>query len=383
MTLIYAGHEESTLTKILKILLFLAAFFTSIGCFATNKITFTAACATGPTITIAAVGDVLLHMPLQKKAFDQGYSSLWEEALPYIHNANISYANLEGPITHDNRSGFPLFSYPSSLAAALKNSGFDIVSTANNHALDAGSAGIDSTIHFLNEYKLLFSGTKNKNSNDFNIPIMHVNGFNIAWLACAEHTNGIDDPYHQVLLCNSKKDRAWILATIARLKTTVDAIIVTPHWGEQYEFTPKIRQIEFAHQLLEAGALAVIGSHPHVLQPLQTYLTKDNRETVIMYSLGNFVSYQGTPKNRATVMLLLTLIKQNNKTAIKGVQFVPFFMNNRTALHNIQLQQLMPHNPMPGPIQSAMPMQNAIYHVNQVNDVCESLINTKTAKFQN
>lgn len=121
------------------------------------------------------------------------------------------------------------------------------------------------------------------------------------------------------------------------LKNKADAIIISPHWGVQYSQQPTNSQTHFAKQLLDAGALAVIGSHPHCLQPMRKYMTKDGRETFIAYSLGNFVSFQGTPKNRATVILYLTLKKTHRGTVIDKMEYVPAYMNNRSGNKNLTL----------------------------------------------
>lgn len=109
----------------------------------------------------------------------------------------------------------------------------------------------------------------------------------------------------------------------------------------QYQHTPDIKQKQFAKEMLDAGALAIIGSHPHVLQPMQKYMTQDGRSTFIAYSLGNFVSYQGTPKNRSTVILYLGLTRlSDHKTIINGIRFIPAYMQNRSGLEKIRLQLL-------------------------------------------
>ncbi|MBV9575383.1 MAG: CapA family protein [Gammaproteobacteria bacterium] len=319
--------------------------------FADNRtVIFPNACLPGQHIIIAAVGDVLLHQPLQQAGQQKGFETLWEEALPYIHSADLAYANLEGPIApnitasgkemhhadagnQEVYSSYPAFNYPPTLAHALKNSGFAIVSTANNHALDRSSIGVDKTIKTLAQAKLPSVGTRTHDSQKNWYEILIKKNFKIAWIACTEHTNGILDAHHQILSCYKKQDTQEILNLIHALKYKVDAIIVLPHWGEEYQMQPNHLQIQFAHRVLEAGATAVIGSHPHVLQPLQQYKTHDGRATLIMYSLGNFVSYQAHPEKRTTIVLLLGLTKTPYATIINGVRFVPMYMQNRDREH--------------------------------------------------
>lgn len=313
----------------------------------------------GPTLTIAAVGDVLLHEPLQRKAVKDGFMSLWEQAIPYIKNADIAYANLEGPMAYgvsktgkvvtdpghqvDNYvySSYPLFNYHPKLADALKDSGFDIVSTANNHSLDRYNIGIERTIEALQKAGIAYTGTRFDAKKQPIYTLLKRKGFTLAWLACTQDTNGMQDKKAQVIYCFRKADRQAILDAIAQLRSQVDAIIVSPHWGIQYQHQPTSLQKAFAKQVLEAGATAVIGSHPHVLQPIKHYITKDKRETLIAYSLGNFVSYQGTPKNRSTVILQIELMKTaSNGTIIKDVNVIPAYMQNRSGAKNITLDIL-------------------------------------------
>lgn len=320
-----------------------------------STLAFPNACTKGNQIVIAAVGDLLFHYPLQLKARDQGFESLWQEALPFMQGADIAYGNLEGPIgvgllpngkeVNDPLlwktylvSRFPSFNYHPSVAQALKTSGFNIVSNANNHILDRGSLGLDKTIATLEQYGILHTGAKVKDATSSWYTKIEKNGVKIAWLGCAEHTNGIPDKFHQVLSCYRSADRSTILDTIRELKKQVDIIIVSPHWGEEYQTFPNRAQKEFAKEVLNAGASAVIGSHPHVLQPVEKYLTHDGRATLISYSLGNFVSYQGSPKNRSSMILLLGFTKGANNTIINGVRFVPIYMENRSGIDNIHVK---------------------------------------------
>lgn len=310
-------------------------------------------------VIIAAVGDLLLHYPLQRKASVRGFESLWSRILPFIQRADIAYVNLEGPMANGiTRSGeeraigdhwddkvysdYPLFNYHPSLASSLKKSGFDIVSTANNHALDRYGIGIDKTLSLLEHHQIRYTGTRKRGENRSFVTV--TNGpIRIAWIACTEHTNGMVDKNKQVLYCYKSQDQAWILQSIRKLKHEVDAIIVLPHWGNEYDNYPTRAQKKFARKVLDNGALAVIGSHPHVLQPMEKYKTEDGRETFIMYSLGNFVSFQGTPNNRTSIILFLELVKTATQTLIRKIKFVPLYMENRSGWEQIHVS-IQPQN---------------------------------------
>jgi hypothetical protein len=345
-------------------------------------------CVKGKQIVIALVGDLLFHYPLQLKASSDGFASLWQEAIPFLQAANITYGNLEGPIgagilpngkqvedpLHWKTyllSRFPSFNYHPSVAPALKMSGFHIVSNANNHILDRGSLGIDKTVDTLDQHHITHMGVKAQASNTPWYAIVEKEGFKIAWIACSEHTNGIPDKYQQVLTCYGGKDRSTINGMINTLKKEVDAIIVAPHWGVEYQTFPNRAQQQFAKEVLNAGASAVVGSHPHVLQPVEQFITTDGRATLISYSLGNFVSYQGSPKNRTSMILLLGLTKTTNGTKINGVRFVPIFMENRSGIENIHVRILSKAqlwNNFAKLFEPIIPLKNALFSLPIVTD---------------
>jgi hypothetical protein len=331
---------------------FLAAFFTFVffasGAWAQAQLKYSKACSPEQDIEISAVGDVLLHSPLQIQATrnNQRFISLWSEILPMFERADLSYANLEGPsapgvtasgrvvqdpgFTFDGKvySSYPQFNYHPFLIEDLKTSGLDIVSTANNHALDRHSTGVDLTIQNLDLGHLLFTGTQS--SKEQNRPwhvITEAKGRRIAWLACTFSTNGISDRYQQVLLCYENPKELFKLVSDLSKDPDIDAVIVTPHWGEEYQHTPHASQTWLGRQLIEAGATAVIGTHPHVVQTWEKYNSKDGREAFIMYSTGNFVSGQAQVARRTSVLIQLHLTsKANEKLQIRGVQFLPLLM---------------------------------------------------------
>lgn len=317
---------------------------------ATGPLEFTDACKAGTSITISAMGDVLLHSPLQIQAYGPGgFESLWRNVQPVFSKADLSYANLEGPCADglttsgaahdpgrrfDNKvySSYPQFNYHPSLIPSLKLAGVDVVSTANNHALDRRSKGADRTIENLKSEGLPFTGTRS--TADMNAPwyaITEAKGIRVGWVACTFSTNGIPDAKNQVLSCY--EDKATVLQTITDLKkrADIDAVIVTPHWGVEYQSAPQQQEKNLAHQMLEAGATAVFGGHPHVTQPWEKYRTQDGREAFVIYSLGNFVSGQSGLAKTSSLILFMGLTKgADGKTTINGVRHYPLEMQRGT-----------------------------------------------------
>ncbi len=318
--------------------IFLISFFFHISVFSAVDLKFgVSRKPTSETIRISFIGDILIHDMLYQKVIDsksKDFSQIWKKIIPYFEKADFSYGNLEGPVamginnlvkdvgdvgfTYDkivySGTNF-LFNYHPKLIDDLLKSGIDIVSTANNHTFDRGAIGIDRTIDVLNEKKMAYVGTRKKKSSDHFYKITQVKNFNIAWISCSEALNGYVDKFSQILLCYDQSKQMIELISELKNRIDVDAIIIAPHWGTEYKHEINSQQKKYAELFLEAGATAIIGSHPHVLQPAEKYLTKDGRETFIAYSLGNFAAYQRDIDRKASAVLYLDFSKETSGKA--------------------------------------------------------------------
>jgi poly-gamma-glutamate synthesis protein (capsule biosynthesis protein) len=324
---------------------------------------FRDACAGGERVTIAAVGDLLFHFNLQQQALakDSSFARLWQPVAPILRRADIVYGNLEGPAARavmaggreikvagnrDDRSydrrfyaggedGVLVFNFHPSAVADVRAGGFDIVSTANNHAADRGPLGIDRTIDALEAAGLAFTGTRRQRESAQARPwgtITRQNGFAVAWLACTFSTNGMPDPHAQVLACFGPhgEPRVAVLDEIRRLATDpgIDAVILTPHWGNEYQQQPDAAQRRLAHEAIDAGAAAVIGSHPHVLQPWEQYAARDGHEGLIVYSSGNFISSQLRTEQRSGLISFIELTRAaNSRARLTAAGYVPTWVD--------------------------------------------------------
>jgi len=345
---------RAQISKKTKSLLVAAAVTASASTASSAPLRFAEACSPHTNIEIVAVGDVLLHSPLQKQAVSHTdrFKSLWSAVIPYVQRADIAYANLEGPIAAnvtkagrdisdvrdvgfvfdgDVYSTYPMFNYHPHLADDLKDSGFDVVSTANNHSLDRYSIGADKTIDELNRVRLAYTGTRKRSesgSSEFQWhTITRSKGRNIAWLACTFSTNGVPDRHNQVLPCFTEREQ--LLEQVRRLANDplIHAVIVTPHWGDEYQLLHNNGQARLGRELIEAGATAVLATHPHVPQPWEKITTADGREGLIVYSTGNFVSNQAQIERRTAIMVQLHLSGPvNAKLKIRGASYIPLFM---------------------------------------------------------
>lgn len=318
---------------------------------------FDNACEEGTQITLGAVGDFLIHDPLQKKAQRlQTFQPIWRKWLNYTQGVDQMYGNLEvttarghgidGKIVPDPgivydryvHTSYPKFNAHPQLLTDIKNSGFDVVSTANNHALDRGVEGVGATINELDAIGLPFTGTRRTGEQREAAVIIESKGIRVAWLACTLVLNSRDNN-KQVLHCS--RDWAQIEGIIKALRLQTDAIIMTPHWGDEGSNTPKNDQVRYGRRMIEAGATAVLGAHPHALQPMERFVAKDGREGFIIYSMANFVSFQPEMEQKSTVMTFIGLTKKSNGvTVVNGVRYIPALMRNRTG--NLMDVELLP-----------------------------------------
>ena len=316
---------------------------------------FTGTCEPGVDISIAAVGDVLLHGPLQVQAVghEARFASLWQPIADLLTIADITYANLEGPtavgvratgrnatdpgFVFDNAiyTSYPQFNYHPYLLADLQGSGVDVVSTANNHSLDRRELGVDRTIDALHAVGLPYTGTRKTTDGAWHT-VTSAKGINIAWLACTYGTNGIPDRDQKVLHCWD--DEAEVLALIGELAAdpAIDLVAVTPHWGDEYNANPNTAQKRLAKKFADAGASLIFGSHPHVTQPWAKLIAADGREVFVIYSLGNFVSGQTALARKSTLLAYVGIHKSAMGTVVTGVKYVPLYMNKKEGVRALE-----------------------------------------------
>lgn len=276
---------------------------------------------------LAFAGDVLLHSFIQTEAATrpEGFGPALAPIAASLSWAGIAVVNLEGPTARniapnlrevadpgtlfDGRvySGYPRFNYHPSIAEVLRTSGVDVVQTANNHAMDRGAIGSDLTLQALSEAGLSTTGTRPSGGAATRHSIRQVNGRNVALVACTFSTNGQTDRARQVLLCYGNDPSIPGLIQSLHAQQSVDAVILLPHWGTEYSVRPNARQRRLAQAAADAGAAAIVGAHPHVLQPIETLTATDGRRVPVAYSLGNLISSQWRLERRTGAVLYLDL----------------------------------------------------------------------------
>ena len=272
-------------------------------------------------------GDIMQHETQLKAAGpdkngNYNYSANYEEVLPIISEADLALANLELTLAGEPYSGYPTFSAPDALAANLKEAGFDILVTANNHSMDRRQNGLERTIDVLDSLKFSHTGTfKNQKEREINYPLfVEEKGIKLAILNYTYGTNGI--PVNAPNIVNLLSDTVQINSDIDRAKEeNADMIITFLHWGSEYQSKPNTSQKRTAEWLRNKGVNMVIGSHPHVLQPIELEKTADATDFLVAWSLGNFISNQRTRYRDGGIILEVNIVKSDDKIAITNAGY--------------------------------------------------------------
>ncbi|MCC5968344.1 MAG: CapA family protein [Pararhodobacter sp.] len=300
------------------------------------------ACAGAARVSMMVVGDVLLHQPLQWRGYARGFDTIWGAAEPYFRAADLVVANLEGPtapgLLRNGRrvadpgpvfddavySEYPMFNYHPSVIDALRASGVSLVTTANNHALDRGAEGVTATIAELERRGMAFTGTIRAGApRDFAVRMRTPLGV-IAFIGCTYGTNGLADPHGQVLLCHG--DRAELLTLVRAEVARGAGVVVLPHWGQEYSHRPTRRQRDLARDLVAAGAMAVIGTHPHVVQPIEVIEGAAGR-SLVAYSTGNFVAAQVELPRATGIGVWAEICAAGGTMRLAGAGYLPLQMD--------------------------------------------------------
>ncbi len=285
---------------------------------------------------VMVVGDVMMHAPVTASGYNANnhsfqFDSVFQEVKPILTQADLVIGNLETPLAGEGEgySGYPLFNAPKEIAIALKNSGFDVLTTANNHVLDQHPNGTMQTLSYLDQYGLKHTGSF-RNPTERNEPlIVNVNGLRIGIIAYTYGTNGLpipkDKPYivNVLNLDQMKND-------VNRLKSIrADYILAMIHYGTEYQRLPNDVQRKWTKDMKDIGVDFVLGSHPHVVQTLELdkgYPGRSDRG--VIYSLGNFLSGQ-TGDWKDYGMILDLKLKKNflsHKVEIENASMVPTYV---------------------------------------------------------
>ena len=290
-------------------------------------------------ITMTAIGDIMCHNSQYKDAYNSttgsyDFSYVFTDIKEYINSADISIGNLETTFAGKEKgySNYPRFNTPEQLATNLKDVGIDVVSTANNHCMDTNYTGLVSTLKYLDEAEIGHTGTNETLEKQKEILVKDINGIKIAFLSFTYGTNGIPIPKDKSFAVNLI-DEDLILQQIKLAKQEEpDLICANMHWGIEYQLKQNPEQKKLAELLFENGVDIILGSHPHVLQPMEKKTIKledgTTKNCFVIYSLGNFMSGQTKENTRSSVILNIDITKngESGKTVLNKVEYIPIYM---------------------------------------------------------
>ena len=288
------------------------------------------------TVSFSVVGDIMCHSVqynyarVSADSFD--FNPVFSEIQKYLDQSDFLFGNLETVTAGEKAgySGYPFFNTPDAFVRSIQFAGFDLLSTANNHAIDRGEAGIIRTIQQIKLNHLNYNGTFLSERDRDSIRIFNVRGIKTAFLAYTYGTNGNPVPKGKEYLVNiidTIKIRNDIEA--ARKKGT-DIVIVHFHFGEEYQRLPDSYQKTIVDQTVRDGADIIIGGHTHVLQPISFFKTNNAGidSGFIIYSMGNFISNQRWRYSDGGAILSFSITKNtvNNSIRLAGVNYLPIWV---------------------------------------------------------
>lgn len=246
--------------------------------------------------TLAAVGDVLLHRSILRDAatgdtFD--FRKMFAPVKPYLQQADITVANQESLMggRELGLTGYPRFNSPFEIGDTLKWAGIDVVVMANNHVLDRGEEGVLRSIRRWEELAMDYVGANKDPADGARLRLVERNGIVFSFLAYTYGTNGIPVPEGKTHLVNLI-DRQRIQEDVAFARAQSDVVVVSLHFGNEYERMPNDEQRALVQFVADQGAHVILGHHPHVLQPVAFVTSALGHETFVIYSLGNFLAAQ-------------------------------------------------------------------------------------------
>ena len=288
-------------------------------------------------ITLMMLGDNLLHMGIVNtgKMADgtRDYSFLFEPLAAHLEYADIKMINQETIFAGNERgfSGFPYFNSPTEVGDAIAEAGFNVVLHASNHAADQEISGLLNCLEYWKSHpEVLVTGIyENEDEENQDIALLEIDGVTFAIL---NYTYGPNMETlkssiqgHLGMLCDWNESTGRIdyttlhpdvITDIQTAEQMADVVIVCPHWGTEYQSVQSSYQEKFAQQMTEAGADLIIGTHPHVVQPVEWIECENGNRALCYYSLGNYVSTQKDGLSMIEAMAWVTFLVEEDGVVI-------------------------------------------------------------------
>lgn len=301
-----------------------------------TRVSFTAVGDNLPNEVLGAYADALAG-DVGDGAYD--YAPIYQHVKPYIEAADLAYINQETHLGGDDIGprGWPSFNTTDAMADAVAATGFDLVASASNHSYDWGTYGaVDHSRMVWNNQPVVFTGTASNAEEAADIPVVERNGITFSLLNYTYGVNGFErsdlEPYAVNFI-----DEERIRTDVARAKEQSDVVLVAMHWGTENQYEPDESQLYYAQLLADLEVDVVLGSHPHVIGPMEWVEGASGHKTLVAYSLGNFLSNHAAPlpPNELEGMLTCDFVKSDGIVAIENVVWTPLVNHSENGAHAV------------------------------------------------
>lgn len=281
---------------------------------------------------MAASGDLLIHTPVAARALALGggtrydFAPLFDPVRRRLARADLALCHVETPLVAGPVQGYPSFRTPPDLARSIRRVGFDACSTASNHSLDAGEAGIASTLQALGAARVPHAGTARSPRERRRTPILRVRGVRVAFLAYTALTNGQTSPNPWAL--NLAEPRSILADARSARRRGAEAVIVNLHWGDEYSHSISPAQAALARRLTRSPAIdAIVGQHAHVVQPIRFVRGKP-----VVFGEGNLVSNQTAAccpaASQDGLIAVIRFVARQGRVRATRIRYVPTWVSH-------------------------------------------------------
>jgi poly-gamma-glutamate synthesis protein (capsule biosynthesis protein) len=295
-------------------------------------------------LTLIAAGDNLYHDPMIRppppgKSYD--FTANYSEIMPYIQGADLAFINQETVLggAEFGFSGYPRFNSPRELGAAVAAAGFDVINHANNHVMDKGEMAVFATMDYWDTVPgIRYLGIHRSEEERRRPVIVERNNIRTGFLSYTYGTNGLPLPRGKPWLA-SLADEKTMAEEMNALRPLCDFLVVSMHWGNEYEHEPNGTQKKAARFLAEHGADLILGHHPHVIQPVEI-IERSGGQTLCFYSLGNFLSAQIPSPRLLGALAYVRIKKENGVAAVDQSGIIPVVTHYEEGFINFRVYPL-------------------------------------------
>lgn len=287
-------------------------------------------------VKLGAIGDILIHDTVYEDAYSNNsydFKPMFSNVKNHLMEPDLLLANQETLLggVEIGLSSYPSFNSPVEVGDALLDAGVDIVSNANNHTLDKSEKGVLKSISNLDAAGLPYVGSFKDTEDQQKLRVLYKNGIKVCYLSYTYGTNGIPVPLGKDHLVNLI-DRELMKLEINRAKDQSDIVVMSIHWGNEYQRFPTDEQKDLAQFLVDEGVDIIFGHHPHVLQPMEWLSAPDGRKALVVYSLGNFLSGQMWDYKDigglATIEITKRITPDKTEIVLQNPEFMPTFVSS-------------------------------------------------------